>query len=503
MEKNKIYFGDNLEVMRDMEERSIDLIATDPPFNSGRDYNIFLPKSEAQKKAFTDTWKWDDTAIEARSEIEELAKVNSQYEALNQTLIRYDHILNFELTGSKAKLRSYLTFMGPRLIEMHRLLKDTGSLYLHCDPTASHYLKGLLDSIFGNENFRNEIIWSYSRLSRTSDNQFPRMNDIIYFYSKKFKKNIFNKQYTVHRDTTRFEKGYHTLRENGQTKLLIFDLQKAKNANVDFSKYDKVVKTKMKQPLLGQVWNDINFINGNSKERTGYPTQKPRALYKRILKASSKENDTILDPFCGCGTTLDAAQALNRKWIGIDITNLALAPMEQRLTNNYNLIKGKDYEIIGYPTTMQEVWKFVKDEKKHHDFANWAVAQLGLQATQNIGDGGFDGVGIAQTWTAEGMKQVQGKVIAEVKTGNISKTQVRAFCQTMNDQQAIVGIIVTLYPPTKAMREYQQKLGKFEHNNKSYQKLQIWQIDDRYFEDNGSIKKQIKLPWMIEKIKKI
>ena len=406
---------------------------------------------------------------------------------MNRTLIGYDHILNFEVKGSNAKLRSYLAFMGPRLVEMHRLLKDTGSLYLHCDPTASHYLKGLLDAIFGNNKYKNEIIWHYKG-NAGSTKKWGTKHDIIFYYTKS-DTTLFNIQYLPY--SKKHLKRFNQIDKNGKRFKW--------NSSSKVGKYKSYMKEGIK---IEDVWLNIQHLT-SEKERLGYPTQKPRALYERIIKASTNENDIVLDPFAGCGTTIDAAQALNRKWIGIDITNLALAPMERRLAENHNLIKGKDYEIIGYPTTMQEVWKFVKDEKKHHDFANWAVAQLGLQATQNIGDGGFDGVGIAQTWTAEGMKQIQGKVIAEVKTGSISKTQVRAFCQTIQDQQAIVGIIVTLYPPTKAMREYQQKLGKFEHNNKSYQKLQIWQIDDRYFEDNDSIKKQIKLPWMIEKIKKI
>ena len=175
--------------------------------------------------------------------------------------------------------------------------------------------------------------------------------------------------------------------------------------------------------------------------------------------------------------------------------------MEQRLKDNHNLIKDKDYQILGYPTNMQEVQNMLNN-KKYHDFANWAVAQVGLYATKNVGDDGIDGIGQAITWQADTMTQTKRRIVAEVKSGPMSKTQVRAFCHSMNEFDAIAGVIVTLQPPTKAMREYQEKEGKFEHNGRKYHRLQIWQIDDRYFNNRMSIKQQVKLPWNITKIPK-
>ena len=208
---NQLYFGDNLEVMQDLSSESIDLVATDPPFNSGRDYNIFLKDSLAQNKAFTDIWKWDKTAKDARTWIEYQSEDNKIYENLNRTLEGYDQIFNHAQSGQLGRTRSYLAFIGPRLAEMHRLLKDTGSLYLHCDPTASHYLKGILDSIFGIENFMNEIIWCY-RGGGVPKNAFARKHDIIFFY----RKNVKNKDYTFHKQFVPYSQASQDLaKKNG------------------------------------------------------------------------------------------------------------------------------------------------------------------------------------------------------------------------------------------------------------------------------------------------
>ena len=364
------------------------MICTDPPFNSGRNYNIFL-KSKAQKQAFTDIWKWDESSEETRSDIEVRSQINETYKNIHEALIGYDYIFQHKQTGPKGAMRSYLTFMAPRLVEMHRILKDTGSIYLHCDPSASHYLKGMMDAIFDESNFRNEIVWSYHRFSRNAKSQFPKMNDIILFYSKVPDQNIFNKQYTKHKFTAHLEKGYQTVGDNGVRKLLVYDMEKALKAKGNFDNYDEVVETKSRLPLLGQVWDDINFLGSRSKERTGYPTQKPVKLYKRIIETSSNPGDIILDPFAGCGTTLDAAEELERSWIGIDITLLSLEPMQERLLNRHALRPHIDYEISGYPTNMEEVHLLVNNHKRYHDFSDWAVTRLGLKPTKNIGDDGL------------------------------------------------------------------------------------------------------------------
>ena len=286
--KNKLYLGDNLEVMRQMKSELIDLCITDPPFYSRKNYG-----------AFDDKW----------------------------------HSLN-----------DYLEFMKPRLIEMHRLLKETGSLYLQCDNSASHYLKIELDKIFGYPNFRNEIIWKVDRLSRKSKHQFPRSNDSIFFYSKCKGKNVFYPQLTEYKCTKRHERGYYSFSSYGEKILLIYDEEKAKKADINLEKYDKIGYPKSDGAILGQVWTDINFLRWNSKEKVDYPTQKPIKLYQRIIKASSNEGDIVLDPFAGSGTALDAAQSLNRRFIGIDQGQEAINVIKQRFKENYGLLA--NYEFI-------------------------------------------------------------------------------------------------------------------------------------------------------------
>lgn len=478
---NTLYFGDNLEIMREMDGQRINLIATDPPFNSGRDYNAFIIDSQAQNKAFTDTWTWGNTAKKARADIRKLARANDTYKALDNALKGYDLLLQNAVSGNKGAMRAYLAFMGPRLAEMHRVLREDGSLYLHCDPTASHYLKGLLDAIFDqsnrkkNEFFRNEIVWCYKSGGATTK-YFAKKHDIILFYSKS--------------NTYKFnpvkEKSYQGIGYN------------TGNKNVHLYE-DEHVKNRGPYTLVNQKdWWEIGMLATSSKERLGYETQKPRILYERIIKASSNPNDLILDPFCGCGTTVDAAHTLNRQWLGIDLTILALDPMERRMRERHNLRPSIDYEISGYPTNMQEVRTLVKDRKKYHDFSNWAVTRLGLQPTPDVSDGGKDGIGHVMVWNPEEMEGTPARILAEVKSGKPTLTEVRGFCHTMDKLEAVAGIFITIESVTDGMRQIAADMGTFEHNNTTYPRLQFWQIDDTYFDDNFDneeiIKSLIELP---------
>ncbi len=417
---NKLYFGDNLEIMREMDAERVDLIATDPPFNSGRDYNAFLIKSDAQSKAFTDTWTWDTAAQDARAEIEEHARTSDTYKALDNCLKGYDFVLQNAVRGNKGSMRAYLAFMGPRLAEMHRILKDTGSIYLHCDPTASHYLKGVMDAIWDQDNrgknefFRNEIVWSYRRWPAKHPN-FQRMHDIILRYAKA-KSVTWNQLYEPRPAST----------------LKRFGTKKIKSA---FARDGKRIPSEMmgeesEGVPLRDVW-EISIIAPSAKERLGYPTQKPLTLYERMIQASSNEGDLVMDPFAGCGTTIDAAHTLNRFWIGIDLTILALDPIRQRLGDRHGLTPSIDYEIHGYPTNMQEVRLLVRDEKKYHDFSNWAVTRLGLTPTKSVGDGGRDGeavVGHLTLWDPADAQTTNTRIFAEVKSGRPTIAQVRSFC---------------------------------------------------------------------------
>ena len=473
---NKLYFGDNLEIMREMEAESIDLICTDPPFNSGRNYNAFFTESKAQSKAYTDIWQWDDAAKDSRNNIRKLAGASDTYKALDACLQGYDLMLQNAVSGNKGSMRAYLAFMGPRLAEMHRLLKDTGSIYLHCDPTASHYLKGVMDAIFDEKNYRNEIVWHY-HTGGASKRWYAKKHDTILFYSRSNKYRFFSDRIRVPRTPKSLKRAANP-----------------KGARISASDKDK---------LALDVWTDIPALNPMSKERLHYPTQKPRALYERMIKASSNPGDFVMDPFCGCGTTIDAAHTLNRFWVGIDLTIISLDPIQQRMADRHEgkdgitpLTPHKDYEIIGYPTNMQEVYKLVRDEKKYHDFSNWAVTRLGLKPTSDVGDGGKDGVGHVALWNPDTEEDTPRRILAEVKTGKPTIAQVRAFCHTMDEQEAVAGIFITLKPVTRGMRQIAAAdMGKFEHiNNQQYDRLQFWQIDDDYFQNSDILEQRIKLP---------
>ena len=467
---NKLYFGDNLEIMREMDTGAVDLICTDPPFNSGRNYNSFFEESQAQNKAFADIWTWDDEAKNARTKVENPSHQKCDldtYKALDKCLKGYDMVLQDAISGNKGSMRAYLAFMGPRLAEMHRLLKDTGSIYLHCDPTASHYLKGVMDAIFDVKNYRNEIVWHY-HTGGASKRWFAKKHDTLLFYSRSDKYHFFSERIRVPRTPKSLQRAANP-----------------KGARISASDKDK---------LALDVWTDIPAINPMAKERLGYPTQKPITLYERMIIASSNPGDLVLDPFCGCGTTIDAAHTQKRLWMGIDLTIIALDPMRKRLRERHGLEPSDDYEIQGYPSNMQEVRKLVRDENKRHDFSNWAVTRLGFTPTRDVGDGGKDGVKRVMLWGVKHGDERQVRFLAEVKSGHPTIEQVRAFCHTMTHLDAIAGIFITIETVSDGMRQIAADMGNFKHNNVTYPKLQFWQIDDDYFNNPDIVETRIRLP---------
>ena len=300
---NALYTNDNLFILNGLNSNSIDLIYLDPPFNSKRFYSAPIG-SRAAGSSFKDMWTWAD--------------VNEEY--LNTLADNYPALTKFIASIGKIHSKSmmaYLTYMAQRIIEMHRVLKSTGSLYLHCDPTASHYLKVLLDEIFGKNNFRNEIIWHYRRWTGKAK-KFQSLHDIIFFYTKS-DEYTFNEQYTPYTEKSlKRKQNYHT---------------RIKGDDIFVTSIDE------KGVRENDVWVDIQLLNSQSKERTGYPTQKPLALLHRIIRSSSNEDDIVLDPFCGCATTCVAAQQLNRKWIGIDIAEQAVEVLVERLSDDAGIFK--------------------------------------------------------------------------------------------------------------------------------------------------------------------
>ena len=359
-------------------------------------------------------------------------------------------------------MRAYLAFMAPRLAEIWwRLLTPDGSVYLHCDPHASHYLKVMMDIIFGANQFQNEFIWYYGG-GGASKRRWARKHDVLLFYTK-------GSSWTFNLDAVRTPHKWN----RGQKRADGSERAESGKIPDDVFQYHSLMP-----------W---------SKERLGYPTQKPLALLERIIKASSHPGDIIFDPFCGCGTALDAAHGLDRHWVGIDLTVLALEPMERRLRERHGLAPKVDYDIEGYPTTCQDA--ILLAEQNPHDFANWAVTRLGLSPTANSNDGGFDGTGKVLLWE-NSRAAMQLPVIAEVKSGRgLNLNQVRAFRTAMQDANAALGIFITLHPVTRGMRNLAEAEGTIEHNGKRYPRLQFWQVTDAYFTD-GLL--PVKLPWQID-----
>ena len=321
---NRSIFGnDNLEIIQGIDSNSIDLIYLDPPFNKKKIFTAPIGSS-AEGASFSDIFRKEDVKDEWIQTIKE--DQDKLYGFLSG-------IKNIE--GKTSYNYCYLCYMAIRLIEFHRTLKSTGSIYLHCDPTMSHYLKLLLDCTFGEKNFRNEIVWNYRKWTNVS-NQFQRNHDIILFYAKS-EEISFNKVYgnPTQSQANVIEKGWNVNKVSKGLQLLIYNIEKYEKAlsegKIDLSKYVNVInKTDIKGTALNDSW-DIQYLHSQSKERTGYPTQKPLALLERIIKASSNEGDVVLDPFCGCATTCIAAEKLNRQWIGIDISVKAYELVKQRL----------------------------------------------------------------------------------------------------------------------------------------------------------------------------
>ena len=315
---NALYFGDNLDVLRQhIRGETVDLIYLDPPFNSQQDYNVLYKdktgqKSEAQQRAFEDTWEWGDAAERA---YEELVKAGGHVGRTVEAL--------YKILGNN-DMMAYLCMMAPRLVELQRALTSRGSLYLHCDSKASHYLKVLLDAIFSPGSFRNELVWHYSGWNKRLRAHFERRSDHILFYAKGSEQvfNSFAVPWQSAEEYVRVRK--QKVRHDRQGDYVLSDAGGGKRVK----RY--IHEAMAEGRYVDNVWL-IDKLNNSSKEKLPYPTQKPAELLERIITASSNPGDVVLDPFCGCGTAAAVAQRLKRRWIGIDITYLALTVIEKRL----------------------------------------------------------------------------------------------------------------------------------------------------------------------------
>ena len=496
---NRLYYGDNLDVLRrHMRDESIDLIYLDPPFNSAATYNMLFQSpdgltSPAQRKAFEDTWHWTD---EAESAFDDVMQSSSTRAAELLRALR-------ECLGEN-DLTAYLAMLTVRLIEMHRALKSTGSLYLHCDPTASHYIKILMDGIFGPKNFRSEIVWKRTS-GHVDSKRYGPVHDTILFYGKS-EKIVWNDIFQA------YDKGYieqyYRYKDDKGRRFMSGDLSAAGlqggGYNYEWKGITRVwrvpVKTMERYEIEGRifytrngiprvkryldeskglpaqdVWADIEALRSWHKERLGYPTQKPVALLERIIAASSLPGQTVLDPFCGCGTAVHAAQALNRRWIGIDITHLAVDLIERRLRQAFG--DNAHFSIIGTPVDLDGAKSLAAHDK--HEFQLWAIAQIKgvpFQGGKKGADGGIDGL---IYFKPDGKKTE--RAIISVKGGeNVGVIMIRDLAHVVERERAKIGVFLTLAPATKPMQTEAYRAGFYETEHGRHLRIQIISVADLF-----------------------
>ena len=481
-----LFFGDNLAVMRDhIPDESIDLIYLDPPFNSSADYNVLFEDESgraapSQILAYEDTWHWGHESELALTDL--LSDRSSCPEAglLLDSLVR--------ALGTN-QMTAYLAMMAVRLCEMKRVLKQTGSIYLHCDPTASHYLKIMMDAIFGAQHYRNEIVWHYRASALTSaKNVFPRKHDTLLFYTR-------GSQWTFHRprqddiSEQMMQRWGRYLEEDGKTILygsIKHEQKEEERSRKRIEKrtgrtpQDDDVAFEIKPSRTRSVWTDIPEVRQSHKykEWRGFQTQKPLKLLERIINASSNPGDTVLDPFCGCGTAIQAAQATNREWIGIDITHLAIGLVESRLAE-----VGVTPRIVGAPQDLGAAQDLARRDP--FQFESWAVTRLDGFRPNRIqrGDGGVDGrMHFPKPNGAGRRKSETGIAIAQVKSGHWNVQDVRELIGAMDDPSvsADLGVLVVMSPPGPRSQApaTAARAGIVRIGGRSYPRVQIWSIVD-------------------------
>ena len=468
--KNQLFYGDNLEVLRrHIKDESVDLCYIDPPFNSKRNYNQIYnnigKEDKAQAQAFIDTWTWDDRANQGLTEIQEnyLGHFTSQ---------SIDLISGLAKVLGKGSLLAYLVSMTLRIAEIYRVLKPTGSFYLHCDPTASHYLKIIIDAIFCSQggNFLNEVIWCYGErgISKTS---FNRKHDVIFLYSKSTDKHKFNyRQITDAYSDSTTKKFRHVDADGRRFRLRGRNVPEAGNLRrktdiplTEESEYTYRQYLDESEGVLAKDWIEIPFLNQVSRERLGYPTQKPEALLELFIQASSKEGDVVLDAYCGCGTTVAVSQRLNRQWIGIDITYQSISLILKRLEDTFGKGVLDNITLNGIPKDMKsaEALANKSDDRTRKEFEKWAVLTYSNnRATINQKKGADKGIDGIAYFRSE--KDDPEKIILQVKSGKVSSRDIRDLQGTITRESATLGIFITLQKPTKDMIKEAKEAGIYK-----------------------------------------
>ena len=503
---NRLYFGDNLDVLRErVGDESVDLIYLDPPFNSKATYNVLFresggSESAAQITAFDDTWSW---SLESESAYHDVVtggpqKLSSLLAAMREFLGAND-------------MMAYLTMMAQRMVELHRVLKPSGSVYLHCDPTASHYLKLLMDAAFGADNFKNEIVWKRSA-AHSDAKACGKTHDVIFLYSKDASLFSWNKQYQEY-DPKYIESHYRRKTDKGrryrtdnltaaglsgggyeyewngvvriwrsprETMRRLHDegrIHYTRNGVAEYIRY----LDEMPGVPLQDVWADLPPVNSQARERLGYPTQKPEALLERIISASSDEGDVILDPFCGCGTAVAVAERLNRRWIGIDVTHLAISLMKNRLHDTFGESL-RPYEVIGDPKDLASAEALATDSRNdgRHQFELWALGLVDARPSRDGrkgADGGIDG--FINFFDDESGKPK--RIVVQVKSGGVQRSHVAALKSDMERERAQIALLVTLKPPTAPMIREAAEAGFYAPDGLTahrFPRVQILSVED-------------------------
>ena len=504
---NQLYFGDNLSILREhVADASVDLIYLDPPFNSNATYNVLFrersgDESAAQITAFDDTWHWSLESERAYQDVitHGPAKVGQLLAAMRAFLGQND-------------MMAYLTMMAQRVIELHRVLKPTGSIYLHCDPTASHYLKLLLDAVFNARNFRNEIVWkrygAHNDVGQGST-RFGRVHDTILLYGKS-ESVVWNQGFVPLDDsyiqtTYRFieeetgrrftttpltgpggaEKGNPVFEWNGHTRAWRYSRETMQQLDAEGRLYysrtgyprRKLFLEESRGVPVQDMWYDINSLSGSNAERLGYPTQKPEALLERIINASSNEGDVVLDPFCGCGTAVVAAERLNRRWIGIDITHLAISLIRHRLHDTFGN-ELRPYKVVGEPEDVGSAGALAKQDR--YQFEWWALGLVDARPARDKRKGADSGIDGYINFFDDNSGRPK-RIVVQVKSGHVNRGQIATLKGDMEREKAQLGLFVTLDEPTRPMLQEAVAAGFYEpehYPGQQYPRLQILTIDE-------------------------
>jgi site-specific DNA-methyltransferase (adenine-specific) len=464
-------------MQRELPSKCVDLIYLDPPFNSKKTYNLMYRTLTGklvpeQAEAFCDTWEMDAQ----KEEVAKYIPVLMREHGVDDYYAHFWLLWMKALRHTQPHLLAYLIYMVQRLLYMKILLKDTGSIYLHCDPTVSHYIKVMMDGIFGHQNFRNEIVWCYDRWVNVSSD-FQKNHDIILRYSKtnNYHFNII-REIDEKRQKT-LKRGYTTtLLKDGTRQLIIYEGNEYKNNIIKLKKSDKfqniILRDAEKNGTPLRDWWRINILHPRSKERLGYPTQKPRELLNRIIQASSNKGDVVFDPFCGCGTTIYSAIENDRKWIGCDIAILAIKLIKHVLKEKYKLVEGVHFKIDGIPISVEQAEDLFKRDP--FQFQHWLVERVdGFPMQKKVADKGIDGRLYFET--SDGLKEM----VLSVKGGNIRPTDLRDLRGVLDrEKNAVLAGFLSLQKPKKAMKEEATSASTYNYNKILYDKIQLLTVED-------------------------